>query len=114
MLIIQKMNLFTSTKNSYLKPYLHFKNIYVHLNFSEALPDVVVFPENTEQISKLLKFCNKNKIPVIPYGVGSGFEGGINAVQVSEVFPKVHNQSLVKLIEILTGRNHCRCIKKHE
>jgi glycolate oxidase len=42
----------------------------------------VVYPENVEQISKLLKFCNSNKLPVIPYGAGSGFEGGINAIKV--------------------------------
>jgi D-lactate dehydrogenase (cytochrome) len=46
------------------------------------MPDYVVFPENASQISKLLQICNKNRIPVIPYGVGSGFEGGINASQV--------------------------------
>jgi FAD/FMN-containing dehydrogenase len=52
------------------------------LIFREALPDLVVYPENVEQISKILKICNSNKIPVIPFGAGSGFEGGINAVQV--------------------------------
>jgi FAD/FMN-containing dehydrogenase len=46
------------------------------------LPDLVVYPENVEQISKTLRLCNSNKIPVIPFGAGSGFEGGINAVQV--------------------------------
>lgn len=50
-------------------------------NKSEALPDAVVYPENVEQISKLLAFCNRNKIPVIPWGAGSGFEGGVNAVK---------------------------------
>ena len=50
---------------------------------SEALPDAVVFPSNVEQVSQLLKMCNKHKIPVIPYGVGSGLEGGINAIQVN-------------------------------
>lgn len=48
----------------------------------EAFPDAVVYPENVEQISKLVVLCNKNKIPVIPYGAGSGFEGGINAIKV--------------------------------
>jgi D-lactate dehydrogenase (cytochrome) len=31
------------------------------------------------QISKLLEICNRNRTPVIAYGAGSGFEGGINA-----------------------------------
>lgn len=46
----------------------------------EGLPDAVVFPEKVEQISALLKICNQKKIPVIPFGAGSGFEGGINAL----------------------------------
>jgi FAD/FMN-containing dehydrogenase len=46
------------------------------------MPDAVVFPENVFQISTLLKFCNEHKIPIIPYGVGSGFEGGINPLHV--------------------------------
>lgn len=48
--------------------------------YRETLPDAVVYPENVGQISKLLSFCNKNKIPVIPWGAGSGLEGGVTAV----------------------------------
>ena len=36
------------------------------------MPDAVVYPETPEQISKLLKYCNQNRIPVIPFGAGSG------------------------------------------
>ncbi len=39
-------------------------------------PDVVVFPENEEEVSKILKYCNENKIAIIPRGAGSGFTGG--------------------------------------
>ena len=39
-------------------------------------PDAVVFPENEEEVSKILKYCNENKIAVIPRGAGSGFTGG--------------------------------------
>ncbi len=39
-------------------------------------PDAVVFPENEEEVSKILKYCNDNKIAVIPRGAGSGFTGG--------------------------------------
>lgn len=44
------------------------------------MPDAVVYPETVDQISRLLKICNKHKIPVIPFGAGSGFEGGVNAI----------------------------------
>jgi len=39
-------------------------------------PEAVVFPENEEEVSKILKYCNENKISIIPRGAGSGFTGG--------------------------------------
>ena len=31
-------------------------------------PLIVVLPENVEQVSKILKYCNENKIKVVPRG----------------------------------------------
>jgi glycolate oxidase len=39
-------------------------------------PEVVVIPNSKEQISKLLKLCNKYLIPVTPRGAGTGLSGG--------------------------------------
>lgn len=39
-------------------------------------PDCVIFPQNEEQISRILSYCNKNLIPVVPRGAGSGMSGG--------------------------------------
>ncbi|MBY8990366.1 MAG: FAD-binding oxidoreductase [Candidatus Lokiarchaeota archaeon] len=41
-----------------------------------GLPDYITWPETTEQISEILKLANREKIPVIPYGEGSGVVGG--------------------------------------
>lgn len=41
-----------------------------------ALPDLVVWPETTEQISAVLKVANEFKIPIVPYAEGSGVVGG--------------------------------------
>ncbi|MEH6941346.1 FAD-binding oxidoreductase [Bacillus sp. JJ722] len=41
------------------------------------LPDVVVFPNTTEEVSKVLQFANDNKIPVVPFGLGSSLEGHV-------------------------------------
>ncbi len=40
------------------------------------LPDVVVWVKDVREVIKVLKLCNENKIPVIPYGGGSGVCGG--------------------------------------
>jgi glycolate oxidase subunit GlcD len=44
--------------------------------FASHTPDVVVFAESTEQVSKLLKFASANAIPVTARGAGYGYVGG--------------------------------------
>ena len=39
-------------------------------------PDAVVFPRDEEDISEILKYCNRNRIVIVPRGAGSGFTGG--------------------------------------
>jgi glycolate oxidase len=40
------------------------------------LPDVVLKPRTTAEISAILKICNQYKIPVTPRGAGTGLSGG--------------------------------------
>ena len=40
------------------------------------LPLVVVLPETTEQLSRVLQFCNKNNVKVVPRGAGTSLSGG--------------------------------------
>ncbi|EDV28457.1 uncharacterized protein TRIADDRAFT_51388 [Trichoplax adhaerens] len=49
--------------------------------FPGAMPDVVVSPKNTEQVSSVAKICYERKLPMIPYGTGTGLEGGVCAVK---------------------------------
>ena len=39
-------------------------------------PEVVIKPRTAEEISAILKICNKEKIPVTPRGAGTGLSGG--------------------------------------
>ena len=39
-------------------------------------PLVVVFPENTNEVSKVLAYCNQHRIKVVPRGSGTGLSGG--------------------------------------
>ena len=39
-------------------------------------PDVVLRPRSTEEISSILKICNRDHIPVTPRGAGTGLSGG--------------------------------------
>ena len=40
------------------------------------MPMMVVLPETVEEVSKVLKYCNENKIKVVPRGAGTGLSGG--------------------------------------
>ena len=40
-----------------------------------------MLPENTLEVSKILKYCNENKIKVIPRGAGTGLSGGALPLQ---------------------------------
>ncbi|MDE5603035.1 MAG: glycolate oxidase subunit GlcD [Helicobacter sp.] len=44
-------------------------------------PECVVFPHNEEEVSKIVRYCNDNRIPIVPRGAGSGFTGGALALE---------------------------------
>lgn len=39
-------------------------------------PDAVVFPKDEQDVSQVVKYCNDNKIIIVPRGAGSCFTGG--------------------------------------
>ena len=41
-----------------------------------TLPDFIVHPESAAEVSRILKVANRFRLPVIPYGGGSGSQGG--------------------------------------
>ncbi|MBU2868725.1 FAD-binding oxidoreductase [Pacificibacter marinus] len=43
--------------------------------FPHTPPDAVVFPENTEDVSQIVKLCNTHACPIVAYGAGTCLEG---------------------------------------
>src|SRR5258705_3582076 len=41
-----------------------------------AIPDAVVLPVNTQQVSDVMKIAARHRIPVVPRGAGTGLSGG--------------------------------------
>ncbi len=67
--ILGKEYVFTDTES--LKHYGHDET--EDLNFP---PQVVVKPCTVEEISKIVKLCNKERLPLTPRGAGTGLSGG--------------------------------------
>ena len=42
----------------------------------QFLPEVVVHATSTEQVSRVVRLANEERIPILPRGAGSGFTGG--------------------------------------
>lgn len=43
----------------------------------QHLPDAVVFPGSTQEVSQIVKICARHGCPVIPYGTGTSLEGQV-------------------------------------
>ena len=64
-------------------------------------PDAVLFPATTEEVSQIAKYCYANRIPMIPFGLGSGFEGGITSP---------HGDVSIDLRRMNQGNGHFRSV----
>ena len=63
-----------SNTQSILEQHTHTMTIH-----ESELPDGVVFVETKNDVQKVVNICKKYKCPIIPFGVGSSFEGHLNA-----------------------------------
>lgn len=60
--------------------YMWVPRMWIDRGMVPPLPDFVVLPETPEQVSAIIKIANIHHIPVIPWGGGSGSQGGIMPV----------------------------------
>ncbi|XP_068943775.1 probable D-lactate dehydrogenase, mitochondrial isoform X1 [Petaurus breviceps papuanus] len=60
-------------------------------------PDAVVWPQNVEQVSQLAALCYDHRIPIIPFGTGTGLEGGVSAIKGGICFNLTHMDRILDL-----------------
>ncbi len=71
--------------------------------FSGSLPEAVVLPSSTEEVSQILKLCNENRIPVVPRGAGTSLTGGPTPVEGSIVLSLIR---MNRIIEVSISDNY--------
>ena len=45
-----------------------------------GVPDAVVFPVTTDEVSAVVSACARERAPIVPFGMGSSLEGHVNAI----------------------------------
>lgn len=64
------------------------------------LPDLVVEPETTEQISELMKLATHYRIPVIPRGAATGLSGGALAIQGGIILSLLRMNKILEIDDV--------------
>uniref|UniRef100_A0A8C3EPW6 Probable D-lactate dehydrogenase, mitochondrial n=1 Tax=Corvus moneduloides TaxID=1196302 RepID=A0A8C3EPW6_CORMO len=62
-----------------------------------APPDVVVWPQAVGQVQELAALCHRCRVPMVPFGTGTGLEGGVNAVQGGVCFDLSRMDAIAEL-----------------
>lgn len=65
----------------------------------QAMPDAVVSPRNTKEVSDIVKICNEYKIPIVPRGTGTNLCGGTCPTEGGIVFLFKHMDKILELDE---------------
>lgn len=60
-------------------------------------PQIVLQPETTQEVSKILKYCNENKIIITPRGAGTGLSGGALPIFGSIVLDMKRMNKILKI-----------------
>ncbi|MCW6511027.1 FAD-binding oxidoreductase [Lichenifustis flavocetrariae] len=58
---------------------LRFQHANMATSVNREPPDAVAFPQTTEEVVAIVRLCASHRVPVIPYGTGTSFEGHVNA-----------------------------------
>src|SRR5690242_21011505 len=46
-----------------------------------AAPDIVCFPETTDEVASIVRISARHGIPIVPFGAGTSLEGHVHAIR---------------------------------
>ncbi|MEH7352659.1 glycolate oxidase subunit GlcD [Neobacillus drentensis] len=65
----------------------------------QSMPDAVVSPRNTAEVSEILKICNKYKVPIVPRGSGTNLCAGTCPTEGGVVLLFKHMNNITEIDE---------------
>lgn len=68
----RKPELVAYSMDCYLVP-----QIWMDRGLQLRKPDWIAFPESADEVSRIIKLATRHRIPVVPYGGGTGTQGGV-------------------------------------
>ena len=78
--IIEEISKIVGPENLYEDPVeclCYSRDMSVH----QGIPDAVIFPKSTEQVSAIMKLASREKMPVTPRGSGTSVTGAVLPVK---------------------------------
>ena len=87
-----------------------------------SLPDAVVFPKSTVEVSEIMKIATNYKVPIIPFGLGTSLEGhvipynggiSVDFSLMDAIIEVLPNDFLVKVQPGVTRSKLNQELKKH-
>ena len=75
--------------------YVYSSDASVH----QALPSVIVRPKTIEEIQKIMRFANKEKIPIYIHGTGTAFKGSPRPKRPGSIILSTHGLTSIKMQE---------------
>lgn len=93
----ENVSLTEADRFAYSCDYYWVPRVWIDRGRMPNLPDVVVHVENSSQLSRILKIANQYRIPVVPWGGGSGSQGGALPIKGGIV---VDLKKMNKIVEI--------------
>lgn len=70
-----------------------------HTEDLKYTPQVVLFPENAQEVSSILSYCNQNNIPVTPAGARTGLSGGCLPIYGGVLLSSEHLNRILEIDE---------------
>ncbi|MGM0836517.1 MAG: glycolate oxidase subunit GlcD [Bacillota bacterium] len=65
----------------------------------QSMPDAVIVPRNSEEVSRIVKLCNENRIPLVPRGSGTNLCAGTCPTEGGIVLLFTHMNQILEIDE---------------